>query len=193
MSTTGAPRRIDYLPLPDISRALQNPKDHAADVIAASMARYGVVEMPALDERTGRLVAGHGRLDEWQRAHAAGEDPPDGITIGDDGVWLVPVTRGWSSRDDTDAAGYLLASNQSSTAGGWDDNTLGAILADLSDRDGTILDTIGFDAADLARLLGTDGDDGDDGADDDSDDDGEDERDVCPFCHGSGKRTREDA
>jgi hypothetical protein len=58
------------------------------------MARYGVVEPPVLDERTGRLVAGHGRLEAFAEARAVGLDVPEGVRINAQGEWLVPVISG---------------------------------------------------------------------------------------------------
>jgi hypothetical protein len=133
------------MPLDDIVRAPRNPKAHAAEIIANSVSRFGVVELPALDERTGRLVAGHGRLDDLVARRAAGEQPPDGIDTDPDGQWLVPVARGWSSRSDADAEAYLIVSNQATTAGGWDDTGLAQVLADLRDQDPDLLTVTGFD------------------------------------------------
>ncbi|MEU8356488.1 hypothetical protein AB0C27_10810 [Nonomuraea sp. NPDC048882] len=44
----------------------------------------------------------------------AGESksPPEGVKIGDDGVWLVPILRGWTSRSDAEAEAYLVAANR---------------------------------------------------------------------------------
>lgn len=144
--TTARPRRwTDYVPLAEVVRAPRNPKGHNAEMIAASVSRFGVVETPAVDERTGRLVAGHGRLDDWQARKAAGEDPPDGIDVSPDGDWLVPVQRGWASRSDADAEAYLVVSNQSTIVGGWDDEGLAQLLADLRDQDPDLLALTGFD------------------------------------------------
>lgn len=142
----GERRRTEYMPLADIVRAPRNPKTHASELIASSVSRFGVVEIPAVDERTGRLVAGHGRLDDLQARYDAGEQPPDGVDIGPDGDWLVPVQRGWSSRSDADAEAYLIVSNSTTTTGGWDDEQLAQVLADLRDQDPALLDLTGYDA-----------------------------------------------
>jgi len=142
----GERRRTEYMPLAEVMRAPRNPKKHDAPLIAGSMARFGVVELPAIDERTGRLVAGHGRLDDWTARRAAGETPPDGIdTDPDTGDWLVPVTRGWASRSDADAEAYLVVSNQTTIAGGWEDENLAMLLADIRDADADLLALTGFD------------------------------------------------
>jgi len=129
-----AARSLEPMRLDEIERALVNPKDHDSLLIRESFARFGYVELLTLDERTGRLVAGHGRLDEIERAHEAGEDPPEGVEIADDGTWFVPVLRGWQSIDDDEAAAYLLTSNRSSEIGGWKQNELAGMLDDLAQR-----------------------------------------------------------
>lgn len=143
---TGERRRTEYLPLTEIVRAPRNPKIHNAEMIANSVSRFGVVEVPAIDERTGRLVAGHGRLDDLQARKAAGEQPPDGVeTDPHSGEWLVPVQRGWASRSDADAEAYLVVANQSTIVGGWDNEGLAQLLADLRDQDPNLLTLTGFD------------------------------------------------
>jgi hypothetical protein len=148
--TRHGPRWTEYVDLDEVLRAPRNPKSHNAEVIAASMSRFGIVELPALDERTGRLVAGHGRLSDWQHRRDAGEDPPEGVQVDAEGRWLVPVNRGWSSRSDADAEAYLIVSNRSTELGGWDDAALAEMLGDLQEVD--LLDFTGYTDADLERL-----------------------------------------
>lgn len=74
------PRRLDYLPLRQLSPAEANPKGHDLAEIQASILRFGMIEVAAvLDERTGRLISGHGRLETLSAAEAAGLDLPDGM------------------------------------------------------------------------------------------------------------------
>lgn len=143
------------MPLDGVLRADRNPKRHDASLIRKSIGKFGVVETPALDERTGKLVAGHGRLNEWERARDAGENPPDGVQILD-GDWHVPISRGWASRNDAEADAYLLVSNRSTELGGWDSQELAGLLDDVN-GDG-LLDYTGFTEDDLATLLGGDDD-----------------------------------
>jgi DNA modification methylase len=114
------------------------------------MARYGVVEPPVVDERTGRLVAGHGRLEAFADAKAVGLDVPEGVRVNAKGEWLVPVIRGWSSRNDAEAEAYLVTSNELTITPGWDDNALAEMLADM-DRE--LADIAGFDFDRLSDLL----------------------------------------
>lgn len=158
------PRWTEYMALDDVLRAPRNPKNHNAQVIAASMARFGIVELPALDERTGRLVAGHGRLDDWEARRDSGEDPPEGVVTDEAGNWKVPVNRGWASRSDSDAEAYLIVSNRSTELGGWDEGGLADVLRDLRDED--LLEVTGFTDDDLqkitSRQMGAEGDAPDD-------------------------------
>jgi hypothetical protein len=127
-----AERWIEYLDLAQIAEADRNPKTHAADDLEASIQRFGFVEPITMDERTEKLVAGHGRLHELQRSQAAGDPPPDGVRQDSAGNWLAPVVRGWASTDDLEADAYLLASNHITELGGWADPDLAVMLADLA-------------------------------------------------------------
>ena len=148
---TDTRRRVVYTPLDEILRAFRNPKMHDKDMIAGSVSRFGIVELPTVDGRTGRLVAGHGRLDDWTERRAAGEIAPEGVEVDDNGRWLVPVVHGWSSRSDADAEAYVVLSNQTTIAGGWDNANLAQLLADLRDQDPALLALTGFDEAFIAK------------------------------------------
>jgi len=138
---TEMPRTLDYLPLSTLEGALVNPKGHAEAAIEASITRFGYVEAITLDERTGRLVAGHGRLEDLRRRESDGEPPPEGLIADDELGWLVPVQRGWQSRDDAEAEAYLIASNRTTELGGWDDPDLEAMTARIAEADRTLLAT----------------------------------------------------
>lgn len=131
-SIEGSTRWMEYLPLSRVVPADANPKKHDDARIRKSVGRFGYVEPITMDERTGKLVAGHGRLEALATMQAEGQTPPDGIVV-QDGEWCVPVTRGWSSRSDDEADAYLIASNQLVTAGGWDDSGLSEMLNRVSD------------------------------------------------------------
>lgn len=140
-------RRLEYIPLAELKTALGNPKRHDVPAIIASMARGGYTAPIILDERTGRMVAGHGRLTALKSMKALGETPPDGIEVVD-GEWLVPVSRGWASQNDEAAAVILLGDNAITAKGGWDDRELVASLQKLGSFVGS-----GFDDTDLKALM----------------------------------------
>lgn len=143
-------RRLELVPLSALKEAERNPKDHDLLGISGSLARFGYVEPLVLDERTGRLVAGHGRLQTLREMAATGQEPPAGVEAGPEG-WAVPVLRGWSSRDDAEAEGYLLASNRLVELGGWDEEALEELLRGLP---GDVLEAAGYDAETLEVMLG---------------------------------------
>lgn len=145
-------RRLDYVALDEIAPALRNPKGHDPSMIAGSINAFGFVEPMVLDERTGRLVAGHGRLDDLTSRRERGEEPPDGIVVADDGRWHAPVIRGWASRSDDEAHAAGIALNHTTMAGGWEMADLAALLDDLQGTDVGLAPT-GFTDDDLAGLL----------------------------------------
>lgn len=140
------PRQIVYVPLDELPEAEANPKDHDADEIEASVSRFGFMEPPLLDGRTGRLVAGHGRKDELTRRRDAGEPAPEHVVVDGRGQWTVPVVTGWASANDDEAAAMLVALNRIPEEGGWEDN-----LVDFLERAGNLAGT-GFDLFDLDDL-----------------------------------------
>ena len=125
--------RIEYLPLSALLKAPRNPKDHDIRLLHDSFSRFGFVEPIAINETTGRLVAGHGRLEALQEAKAEGDLPPKRIEVRD-GDWFVPVLRGIAFDNDEEAEAYLVVSNQATTAGGWDEKALAELLREHAGR-----------------------------------------------------------
>lgn len=152
--------RIDYLPLVDLVGATHNPKLHHQDLIGRSIGRFGFVDPIEVDDRTGRLVSGHGRVEALRAAYHAGQQPPAGI-VDRDGAWLVPVVRGWASNSDEEAAAYSVTTNRSSELGGWAHEELAVLLDQIGDPD--LVALTGWNPEELAELLdpGGDGDGGD--------------------------------
>uniref|UniRef100_A0A6M3MH20 Putative methyltransferase n=1 Tax=viral metagenome TaxID=1070528 RepID=A0A6M3MH20_9ZZZZ len=138
----GLPMRIEMVRLSELERWPRNPKLHAEEQIGKSIDRFGFVAPILVDERSGRIVAGHGRLDALLVRKAAGDRPPDRVEERD-GDWLVPVVRGLEFASDQEAEAYLLADNQLTMAAGWDEEALAEILNDW-DVD-VSLDGLGFD------------------------------------------------
>lgn len=128
-------RRIDYINIDEVIPALANPKRHDLDTLDDSIIRWGFTEPLLMDERTGRLVAGHGRLEAIKNQRDRGGSVPSGVKV-DGTLWLIPVARGWSSQNDDEANAYLVASNRVSELGGWDDAELVELLTSLDDLEG---------------------------------------------------------
>lgn len=191
----GSKRWTEYMRLDEVNTADRNPKLHDTTGIARSVSHHGFVETPTLDERTGKLVAGHGRLADLQARMDDGQGAPDGVDVAEDGMFLVPVSRGWSSRSDADATAYLIASNRLTENGGVDEHEMTEMLGDLAGDN--LLDLTGYDAGDLEALEALYGnDDGPAGPNlgtnpfDDEDDDGDDldaELDALDDALGKGK------
>lgn len=141
---------VKYAPLSELVRHERNPKAHDVATIAQSIARFGFVEPVVIDERTGKLASGHGRLTALEQMREQGDDPPDGIRA-KGSTWLVPRVVGYRSADDNEASAVLIALNRSGERGGWVDDTLLELLATLSDVDDGFAG-VGFDEHDLDSL-----------------------------------------
>jgi hypothetical protein len=173
MTNRHVERYVAYVPLAEIELAPRNPKGHDVEGIASSISHHGLGEIPMRDERTGRLVAGHGRIEACEKAGENQEDPPEGVRVSESGRWLVPVLAGWSSRSDEDAEAYLIASNRWTIRGGWNDTELVDVLTDLSRAN--LLEVTGYTEHDLTSLISalTDADQADGGGESSP---------LCPKC-----------
>lgn len=142
--------KIEYRPLSEVEQWPRNPKQHDTAGIDQSIERWGYNDPMAIDERTGKLVEGHGRLAALRRLKEAGKDPPGRVKLRKDGEWLVPVLRGVSFANESEAEAYLLAHNRLVERGGWDDAMLAAILKDLGTAE---VPAIGWDQAEIEEAL----------------------------------------
>lgn len=149
-----AKRRMEYMDLDAIEPADRNPKGHAEDLIAASIDRFGLMDTPMLDERTGKLVGGHGRVDALKQLRDAGAPAPDGVTV-TAGKWRTPVQRGWASANDTEALAAGVALNRLTERGGWTGDLYNVLdeLITASTEELDLLYGLGFDQPDVDLLL----------------------------------------
>jgi hypothetical protein len=102
--------RIDYVPLEEVKAWPRNPKLHDLSTLGDSVRRFGFIQPLLIDERSGQLVAGHGRLETLLKMQSEGSDPPDRVKKKGKS-WLLPVIRGISFENDREAEAYLLADN----------------------------------------------------------------------------------
>lgn len=143
-------RHIEYMDVDTIAPALRNPRKHELDQLRRSFVRWGFTIPILRDERTERLVAGHGRVQLLQIDRAAGAEPPEGVEVQGDGTWRVPVVRGWASADDQEAEAYLIADNRLTEMAGWEEPALLDGLKRL--QGGAGLDGVGYFAEDIDDL-----------------------------------------
>lgn len=122
--------RIEYIPLEKLVRWPRNPKKHAEDNIQRSIERFGFISPILIDETSGRLVAGHGRIDVLTRMKKSNKAAPRNIKI-ENGEWKAPVVRGVSFNSEAEAEAYLIADNSLTALAGWDDQGLLEMLHDL--------------------------------------------------------------
>jgi len=149
-------RRLEVMPLAELKPHPMNPKKHDGRLIGASFKRFGFVEPVTIDERTGYLISGHGRVDELRRMRDAGEPSPDDIeTIGPAGDWGVLVNRGWSSTDDAQAEAFLIAANEIGMKGGWHDGKLDELLLKMTAGGADVAQLVatGYGKSDMERIL----------------------------------------
>lgn len=151
MTTDRNTRRVEYLSLADLEPDERNPKAHDTDLIDASIGRFGMLDPIVRDERTGKLIAGHGRRKALLTMMERGETAPEGVQVTPDGTWLVPVVTGWASRTDSESAAALIALNRTTEVGGWVDGELLDLLQAL-DADDDGLAGVGFSSEDVAAL-----------------------------------------
>jgi DNA modification methylase len=103
------------------------------DAIVASLQRFGQAEPLVVNSRSGRLVAGHGRLAAMRKL-------------------------GWTEADvvevdlaEIDATALGIALNRTAELAEWDDQALGRLLEQLRAEDS--LDGVGFDLGEIDEIL----------------------------------------
>jgi DNA modification methylase len=128
---------IEYWPIEKLVPYARNPRTHSdAQVaqIAASIVEFGFTNPILVDSNAG-IIAGHGRLLAARKL----------------GLVQVPVVV-LDHLTETQKRAYIITDNQLALNAGWDEDLLGVELAALRDADFN-LDVIGFDEAELDRLL----------------------------------------
>ena len=149
---------IKYENLDDIIQADTNPKDHDLGVLYQSMKRFGFTNPIIINESTGKLLAGHGRLQTLKMMRDNGEKAPDRIEVeldtGDETIeyWHVPVLYGVSIDNLAEAQAYLIADNRLTELGGWKPMDLMENLSEIIEETGN-LDGTGYDLDDVETIL----------------------------------------
>jgi len=151
-------RRIEYLPIDEIQPDPRNPRAHESiDDVKASILRFGFVDPIIHDDRTGQMIAGHGRVEAltdlhavWLKAPKRSRKVPGGITADGD-RWHAPVVFGWSSADDNEAAGLLIALNRLTETSKWIPDKQLALLNEIAESVRG-LEGVGYTDEDRAAL-----------------------------------------
>lgn len=129
-----------------------NPKEHNIGEIIQSIKRFGFVELPVVNDTTGFLVAGHGRVTALQFMYKDAEELPKYIDVEKDTQeWLVPTLH-VAFETDMEARAYLIASNTLTIDGGWNEAKLLEMLAEVSATTENLSGT-GFDQQDIMDML----------------------------------------
>ncbi len=131
MSLTVQRVPIDSL-VPDPSNARMHPEENL-DAIIGSLKRFGQAEPLVVQKGTARVIAGHGRLTAMRKL---------GWTEVD--IVELDVTN-------LDATALAIALNRTAELAEWDETVLAKLLKELGDAGS--LEGVGFDDAELARLL----------------------------------------
>lgn len=143
-------RTIEYRELLELRPDPRNPKSHALETLDESIGRFGVVDPIVLDGRTGYIISGHGRAKTLEAMRERSESPPEGVSVSLEGSWLVPVSVGWSSRTDSEAAAALIALNRTTELGGWVDEALLDLLEGMDEEEDLV--GVGFTPEDVTDL-----------------------------------------
>lgn len=146
-STIQAEPRIEYVSLRELQKWPGNPKQHDIDGIVTSIQKFGFRGAIVIDEKSGKIVAGHGRSEAVAKIRDTGAPPPKLVRVLENGDWAVPVLRGTSFESEAEAEKFLLADNRYVELGGWDDAALYEMLKRVDDFDG-----VGYDEADMKTI-----------------------------------------
>lgn len=140
--------QIQYDDLETIALLPVNAKRHSNSAIKASLARWGVLEQIIINDETGHVISGNGRIETLRAMKANGEAAPAEVQVDGD-HWRVPVVHGFRAEVEREAA-VALAANRAHDLGGYREADLEDVLADL--RTAGQLDGTGYTPEDVEFL-----------------------------------------
>lgn len=149
-SARPAELRIQYRPLGELVAFEGNPKSHDLPTIRHLILSHGFNSPLLVDERSGRVVAGHGRLKVLRALQEEGADPPEHVLAGS-GEWRVPVVPVTTFESLKQAKAFLIGDNRAVELGGWHQDLLADMLGEL--KDAGLLDLSGHTEHDYEALL----------------------------------------
>jgi hypothetical protein len=146
----GAFLKARLVPLDDLIALERNPKDHDIGEITESIDRFGFLERVLVNELTGHILAGHGRIDTLKIMRHRGLEPPEGIVLNSAEEWIVPADYTRIPEDEEEAVAIAL--NRLTERGGWNEDSLYSVLSDLALQGEHMLNGIGYDLQDVDEL-----------------------------------------
>lgn len=150
--------RAEILALDALQAYPRNPKLHDLGAIRLSIDEFGFIDRIVINETTGNLIAGHGRLLVLAQMYQQGDAAPDGIEIveveTDEGAiskWALPVdfVRVPASKE----AAAVIALNRTTELGGWNEQLLLDLLNEIQNDAPDLLYATGYDSDDLDEML----------------------------------------
>lgn len=142
--------KAEMVSLDELTAYPKNAKSHDLGSIHTSIEAFGYVERIVINEVTGHILSGHGRTDVLRQLKSSGKLPPDGI-IADNGHWMIPVD--FVSIPEGQEGALTIALNKTVELGGWDEVALASLLQEVAGSVDVALESTGYDADDLDRLL----------------------------------------
>lgn len=123
------------VPIDDLHQLEQNPRKGDVDAVARSLDTFGQ-RKPIVANRDGTIIAGN---HTWAAAKQLGWDS---------------IAVVWTDDDATTAKAYALADNRTAELGGYDDEILAALIAEVQTADPSMLAATGWSETDYLNLLG---------------------------------------
>jgi hypothetical protein len=121
------------------------------DAIASSFAAFGFNSALRV-WHGGVVVAGNQSLKTLRRMRDSGTPPPHGVTLGDDGDWLIR-TIDVSHLEEARAKAFAVADNRTQELGRNDEERLAKLLVEVAGADAEMFAATGYTDEDLKGLL----------------------------------------
>lgn len=138
MTRVRSTERFEKVPIDKLVPYARNARTHSKEQIAqlrASIREFGFVS-PCIIDKDYNIIAGHGRV----------------LAAREEGIAEIPCVFA-EHLTDAQKRAYILADNRLALNAGWDEEMLSVELADLQGADFD-LSLLGFDDAELNKLLG---------------------------------------
>jgi hypothetical protein len=144
-------QRIVLMPLSELlkRRSPENAKEHDIDLIRESIREHGLVDLPGIDDTSGKIARGHGRAEALEAMRTEDEPPPLEVKLRK-GEWLVPVMVGVKFKDKRQLFKYQLVDNKATERGGWNHGKVGKVLHFIGEKN---LIGTGIDPGDMVRFV----------------------------------------